>query len=79
MTDATLLRRVRKLRDRPYRGGKMVYWMSRDQRLGDNWALSYAIDQANERQVELAIAFCLVPQFLGGTIRHFGFMIEGLR
>ncbi len=57
----------------------MVYWMSRDQRIGDNWALNYAIDQANEKKVELCIAFCLVPQFLGGTLRHFGFMIRGLR
>ncbi len=74
-----LLKRVRKLRDRPYRGGKVVYWMSRDQRISDNWALHYAIDRAKKNDVELCIAFCLVPEFLGGTIRQYGFMIKGLQ
>jgi deoxyribodipyrimidine photo-lyase len=75
----TLLKRVRKLRDRPYQGGKVVYWMSRDQRISDNWALQYAIGLAESKGVELSIAFCLVPEFLGGTLRQYGFMIKGLR
>lgn len=74
-----LLERVRRLRDRPYKGGKIVYWMDRDQRIGDNWALYRAIDLANEMNVELCIACCLPPKFLGGTLRQFGFMIKGLQ
>jgi deoxyribodipyrimidine photo-lyase len=74
-----LLERVRKLRDRPYKGGKVVYWMDRDQRISDNWALDHAISMANERNVELCIAYCLPPRFLGGTLRQFGFMTKGLQ
>ncbi len=29
--------------------------------------------------VSLAVLFCLVPAFLGATIRHYGFMLKGLR
>jgi deoxyribodipyrimidine photo-lyase len=79
LPDDLLLERVRKLRDRPYKGGKVVYWMDRDQRISDNWALDRAISLANERNVELCIAYCLPPKFLGGTLRQFGFMIKGLQ
>lgn len=79
MPQDTLLKRVRKLRDRPYQSGKVVYWMSRDQRISDNWALQHAIDLAKQKDVELCIAFCLVPQCLGGTLRQYGFMIKGLQ
>ena len=78
MPQDTLLKRVRKIRDRPYQGGTVVYWMSRDQRISDNWALQHAIDLAKQKDVELCIAFCLVPEYLGGTLRQYGFMIRGL-
>ncbi len=50
-------RRVRALNDRPVRQGPVVYWMSRDQRVADNWALLYAQGLAAERQQPLAVAF----------------------
>jgi deoxyribodipyrimidine photo-lyase len=53
--------------------------MSRDQRITDNWALQYAISLAEQKDVELCIAFCLVPECLGGTLRQYGFMIKGLQ
>jgi deoxyribodipyrimidine photo-lyase len=59
--------------------GPVVYWMSRDQRIHDNWALLFAQKLAIEQKVPLAVIFCLVPQFLHATIRHYGFMIQGLR
>lgn len=58
--------------------GPVVYWMSREQRVRDNWALLYAQEIALERKAPLAVVFCLVPQFLGATIRHYGFMLKGL-
>lgn len=58
--------------------GPVLYWMSRDQRSRDNWALSAAQELALEREVPLAVAFCLVTDFLGATLRHYGFMIRGL-
>ena len=70
--------RVRKLNDKDEQSGPVVYWMSRDQRTRDNWALLYAQQLALERKVPLVVAFCLVPQFLEATIRHYGFMLKGL-
>lgn len=59
--------------------GGVVYWMSRDQRVQDNWALLYAQDVAARHGVPLFICFCIVPRFLGASGRHFGFMLAGLR
>ncbi len=53
--------------------------MSRDQRISDNWALNHAVNLATEKETELCIAFCLAPEFLGGTLRQHGFMIKGLQ
>ncbi|XP_028932146.1 deoxyribodipyrimidine photo-lyase-like [Ornithorhynchus anatinus] len=57
----------------------VVYWMSRDQRVQDNWAFLYAQRLALQRKLPLHVCFCLVPSFLGATIRHFGFMLGGLK
>ena len=59
-------------------GGPVVYWMSRDQRAADNWALLYAQALARRRDVPLAVVFCLAPAFLGSTLRQYGFMLRGL-
>lgn len=71
--------RTRTLKENKYTGGPVVYWMSRDQRVNDNWALIYAQECALKHKVPLAIVFCLVPNFLGATIRQDGFMIKGLQ
>jgi deoxyribodipyrimidine photo-lyase len=73
-------RRVRKLKDSAVRQeGPVVYWMSRDQRVGSNWALLVAQQFASDHQRALCVVFCLVPEFLGATIRQYRFMIEGLK
>ena len=59
--------------------GPVAYWVSRDQRSRDNWALLYAQRMALDRKVPLIVVFCLVPEFLGATIRHYEFMLEGLK
>jgi deoxyribodipyrimidine photo-lyase len=59
--------------------GPVVYWMSRDQRMHDNWALLYAQHIALGESAPLVVAFCLVPHFLEATIRQYIFMIKGLR
>lgn len=59
--------------------GPVVYWMSRDQRPIDNWALCHAQEMAITHEKPLLVVFCLVPVFLGATIRHYGFMLRGLR
>ncbi|KAK4365257.1 hypothetical protein RND71_016615 [Anisodus tanguticus] len=58
--------------------GPVVYWMFRDQRIRDNWALIHAVDQANKANVPVAIAFNLFDQFLAAKARQLGFMVIGL-
>ncbi|KAL3834873.1 hypothetical protein ACJIZ3_009609 [Penstemon smallii] len=59
--------------------GPVVYWMFRDQRLKDNWALIHAVHQANQWDVPVAIAFNLFHQFKGAKARQLGFMLRGLK
>ena len=59
--------------------GPIVYWMQRDQRINDNWALVYAYQNAVENNRNLIVVFNLVNEFLDATIRQYSFMIEGLR
>ncbi|OIV94601.1 hypothetical protein TanjilG_06627 [Lupinus angustifolius] len=59
--------------------GPVVYWMFRDQRIRDNWALIHAVHQANKSNVPVAVVFNLFDQFLGAKSRHLGFMLRGLR
>jgi len=73
------IRRVRLLNECEERPGSVVYWMSRDQRARDNWALIFAQELALRWRQPLAVVFCLVPRFLGATIRQYGFMLKGLQ
>lgn len=75
--------RIRVLKERSTPSGEpmgpVVYWMFRDQRVKDNWALIHAVDQANKANVPVAVAFNLFNQFKGAKARHLGFMLRGLR
>jgi deoxyribodipyrimidine photo-lyase len=73
-------KRVRVLtKESPAGHGPVIYWMSRDQRVSDNWALLYARELASQRGSSLAVAFCLAPLFLGASGRQYQFMLQGLR
>ena len=56
----------------------VIYWMSRDQRVHDNWALLFAQKLAKEKNTSLMVIFNLVQDFLEATIRQYGFMLKGL-
>lgn len=56
----------------------VVYWMSRDRRVQDNWAFLFAQKLALKNHIPLHVCFCLVPSFLHGTLRHYRFMLPGL-
>lgn len=71
-------KRIVKLNNNPDQHGKVIYWMSRDQRVYDNWALIAAQNYAVERDEKLEVVFCLTDRFLGATARQFGFMLNGL-
>jgi len=66
------------VKDAPLKKGVVVYWMSREQRARDNWAFVYAQEVALEQQCPLMVVFCLVDDFLGATMRQYGFMLKGL-
>jgi deoxyribodipyrimidine photo-lyase len=72
-------KRVRLLKVRPLKPGPVVYWMSRDQRAADNWALLHAQQKALELRKSLITVFCLSPSFLNATARQYDFMFAGLR
>jgi deoxyribodipyrimidine photo-lyase len=71
--------RIRKIRDGKHRDGPVIYWMSRDQRARDNWALLFAQQKALEEKRALSIVFSLVPEFLGAALRQYSFMLKGLQ
>jgi deoxyribodipyrimidine photo-lyase len=60
-------------------GGPVVYWMTREQRATDNWALLFSQNLAVEHNRPLIVVFCLVPDYPGANIRHYGFMLKGLQ
>ena len=70
--------RITVLSEGEKRSGPVAYWMSRDQRVADNWALFHAQEEALARQAPLVVVFCLAPSFLGSTLRQYAFMLKGL-
>lgn len=78
MSDRIDLTRVRPLRSGTPSAGPVVYWMSRDQRVHDNWALLSAQELALKLRQPLIVAFCLLPKYLGATLRQYEFMLRGL-
>jgi len=71
-------KRIRLLRNGNENNGPVIYWMSRDQRVHDNWALLFSQELALENKEELIVVFTLVPEFLGATLRQYDFMLKGM-
>lgn len=71
--------RVRTLKKEHLSKGPVLYWMSRDQRVSDNWALLYAQALAMETSSPLSVVFTLSSTFLDASWRHYAFMLKGLR
>lgn len=59
--------------------GPVLYWMHREHRARDNWALLHAHAEAVRLGVPLAVVWCLANSFLGATIRQFGFLLRGMQ
>lgn len=71
-------KRTYRLNTYPLDAAPVVYWMQRDQRVRDNWALIFAVEKAIEMQQPLCVVFCLAGSFLGASQSHFKFMQAGL-
>jgi deoxyribodipyrimidine photo-lyase len=70
--------RVTQLKEGKEKHGPVVYWMSRDMRISDNWALLFAANLANRKSVPLTIVFALAPVFGAANSRHYSFLLNGL-
>ena len=71
--------RIKKLNSYDYSGGPVCYWMNREGRVEDNWALLFAQQKALEYEVPLIVVYNLDPGFLGGGYRQHAFKIKGLQ
>ncbi|KAK9505830.1 hypothetical protein O3M35_009804 [Rhynocoris fuscipes] len=57
----------------------ILYWMTREGRVQDNWSLLFAQRLALKYKVSLHVCFCLRPKFMDATIRHYKFLLKGLQ
>jgi deoxyribodipyrimidine photo-lyase len=73
------IKRVKSLKKGHAENGPVLYLMSRDQRVKDNWALAYAIEIAENTDQLIMVVFNVVENYLGATWRQFDFMLKGLR
>jgi len=63
----------------PRDGDYVLYWMQQSQRARCNHALEYAIGRANELRQRLLVVFGLMDDYPEANLRHYRFMLEGLR
>jgi len=72
--------RITPLNTRPVRAGRYVlYWMQAAQRAEYNHALEYAIEKADELGRPVVVVFGLTDKYPQANLRHYYFMLEGLR
>ncbi|PSQ69180.1 MAG: deoxyribodipyrimidine photolyase, partial [Bacteroidetes bacterium QH_2_64_26] len=73
--------RVQPLNDRGLctEGRYVVYWMQQSQRARHNPALERALRHANEQGLPLLVVFGLTDDYSEANLRHYTFMLEGLR
>jgi deoxyribodipyrimidine photo-lyase len=61
------------------RGDYVLYWMQQSQRAEYNHALEYAVELANAFGQGVLVAFGLMDSYPEANLRHYTFMLEGLR
>ncbi|MEF8837358.1 MAG: deoxyribodipyrimidine photo-lyase [Candidatus Bipolaricaulota bacterium] len=72
--------RIKKLNDEVEKSGEFVlYWMQASQRAEENQALQMAVNRANELNLPVITYFGITDDFPEGNLRHYQFMIEGLK
>lgn len=78
-----LPQRYRALNTQPVQNGPILYWMNRDMRVHDNWALLEAYRRAQDLKQAFAVVFFLMPTFASASNqpsdRMYMWMKEGLR
>lgn len=70
--------RIQKIKESKAKKGPVLYWMTRDQRVYDNWSLLFAQKIAKENNMPLMVMFCFNPSYIHAGLRHYDFLITGL-
>ena len=60
-------------------GDYVLYWMQQSQRAEENHALEYAVELSNHLNLPLLVVFGLTDAYPEANLRHYQFMIEGLK
>lgn len=55
----------------------ILYWMSREFRVQDNWNMLFAQKLALKNKIPLHVVFFLLPKFLDASVRHYKFLLNG--
>lgn len=73
--------RIRKLNNLEVNsnGQSVLYWMDRQRRFDDNWALYAAYEKALELNVSLEILYVIPDEFMDANLRTYDFMLRGLQ
>lgn len=71
-------KRGRKRNQHVYKSGPILYWMQREHRVHDNWALLFAQKLAHENNAPLYLVFCVRKKFNNSNRRILSFMFKGL-
>ena len=61
------------------KGDYVLYWMQQSQRAACNHALEFAVEQANKLNRMLLVVFGLMDDYPEANLRHYTFMLEGLK
>jgi len=72
-------KRIRNLKKGRESEGHVLYWMSRDQRVNDNWAFVHAIELAENSEQSVIVVFALSRSYMGASWRQYDFMLKGLK
>ncbi len=72
--------RIKKLNTNEVQDGEyLLYWMQSSVRTTYNHALEYAVREANKSSKPLIVFFGITPTYPEANLRHFTFMLEGLK
>jgi deoxyribodipyrimidine photo-lyase len=64
----------------PRKGARcVVYWMQQSMRIVDNPALDVAIEAGNLLGLPMVVFFSVIPNYPNANLRHYHFMVQGLR
>ncbi|MDD4049963.1 MAG: deoxyribodipyrimidine photo-lyase, partial [Candidatus ainarchaeum sp.] len=58
---------------------EIIYWMTREQRVDDNYSLLFADNLSRKHNCNIKVIFTLVEKFLESQEKQFSFMLEGLK